>query len=94
MGSRWCVLGGGMLGMTLALRLRQAGRDVTLIEAAPDLGGLAGAWEIGGVTWDKHYHVTLLSDARVRAVLTELDLDRHMVWNQTLTGFYTGAKHY
>src|SRR6266550_1931993 len=38
------VVGGGMLGLTLAHRLRRQGRPVALYEAAPTLGGLAGAW--------------------------------------------------
>jgi cation diffusion facilitator CzcD-associated flavoprotein CzcO len=40
---RWAVVGGGMLGLTLAHRLQQAGQQVTLLEAAPEVGGLAGA---------------------------------------------------
>lgn len=35
------IVGGGMLGLTLALRLRQQGHDVTVYEAAPEPGGLA-----------------------------------------------------
>ena len=64
----WCIVGGGMLGLTLARRLAQRGHQVTLFEAAPQLGGLASAWELGDVTWDRHYHVTLLSDAHLRRV--------------------------
>ncbi|MEM9905330.1 MAG: FAD-dependent oxidoreductase, partial [Cyanobacteria bacterium P01_D01_bin.44] len=44
---RWAIVGGGMLGMTLAHRLAQAGKQVTLFEAAPELGGLASAWQLG-----------------------------------------------
>ncbi len=91
---RWAVAGGGMLGMTLALRLREAGHDVTLLEAAPGLGGLVSAWRIGDITWDRHYHVTLLSDARLRAVLRELGLDASMRWVETRTGFYSGGRHH
>jgi protoporphyrinogen oxidase len=80
--------------MTLALRLRQAGHDVTLFEAADEFGGLAAAWDIGGLTWDKHYHVTLLSDLNLRAVLGELGLEEEMKWVETKTGFYTGGQHY
>ena len=86
---RWAIVGGGFLGMTLAHRLAQAGHDVTLLEAAPALGGLAGAWQLGDVVWDRHYHVTLLSDTRLRALLEELGLEREMAWVQTRTGFYT-----
>ena len=71
---RWAVVGGGVLGMTVAHRLRAAGHTVTLYEGASDLGGLASAWTIDlpdgeRLTWDRHYHVTLLSDLRTRGLL-------------------------
>jgi protoporphyrinogen oxidase len=91
---RWAVVGGGMLGLTLAHRLQQAGQQVTLLEAAPEVGGLAGAWQIGGVTWDRHYHVTLLSDLRLRGLLSELGLEADMKWVETRTGFYTDGQLY
>lgn len=91
---RWGIVGGGMLGMTLALRLAQAGQDVTLFEAADHLGGLASAWSLGDVVWDRHYHVTLLSDTTLRALLTELDLEKEMQWVETRTGFYTDDELY
>ena len=95
----WAVVGGGMLGMTLAHRLRREGHRVTLYEAAPDLGGLASAWklEVPGeepIVWDRHYHVTLLSDGRVRALLGELGLDDQMQWVETRTGCYTDGNLY
>ena len=33
----WGIVGGGMMGMTLAHRLSQQGHKVTLFEAAPNL---------------------------------------------------------
>lgn len=87
---RWAVVGGGMLGLTLALRLVQAGKKVSLFEAAAEAGGLAGVWQLGDVVWDKHYHVTLLSDLAVRGVLEELGLADDMRWVETRTGFYLG----
>jgi len=59
--SHWGIIGGGMLGVTLAHRLTQQGKRVTLIEAASHLGGLASAWQVGDLVWDRHYHVTLLA---------------------------------
>jgi len=91
---RWAIVGGGFLGMTLAHRLAQHGQDVTLFEAAPALGGLASAWSLGDVVWDRHYHVTLLSDSCLRALLTELELEKEMAWVETRTGFYTDATLY
>ncbi|TWT48709.1 NAD(P)/FAD-dependent oxidoreductase [Botrimarina hoheduenensis] len=94
----WAVVGGGMLGMTLAHELCKQGVRVTLLEAAPELGGLAAAWTLQDeetgrtVTWDRHYHVTLLSDTRLRALLEEIGLAEDMRWVETKTGFYSGGK--
>ncbi len=85
----WAVLGGGILGMTLALRLQQQGHKVTLFESRANLGGLADAWTIGDVMWDRHYHVTLMSDMLAREVLKELGLEDQMQWVETKTGFFT-----
>ena len=91
---RWCIVGGGLLGLTLAHRLAQAGEDVTLLEAAPELGGLASAWQVGDVTWDRYYHVVMLSDSHLRRLLSELDLDAEINWKVTRSGFFTGSGLY
>ena len=83
-----------MLGLTLAHRLAQAGDAVTVFEAAPFLGGLASAWDLDGVVWDRHYHVTLLSDTHLRALLSELGLEHEMEWRETRTGCYTDGRLY
>ena len=87
--TKFAIVGGGMLGLTLAMRMTKQGHDVTLIEAAPTLGGLAGVWNIGDVVFDKHYHVTLLSDSRTRGLVEEIGLGDDLRWIETKTGFYT-----
>lgn len=88
----WGIVGGGMMGLTLALRLAQAGQRVMVLEAAPSIGGLASTWQIADFTWDKHYHVTLLSDEYLRKLLEELDLEQTIRWVETKTGFLTDGK--
>ncbi len=94
--ARWAVVGGGVLGIALSQRLRAEGNDVTLIEASAELGGLASAWDIEvdgkAITWDRHYHVTLLSDSRTRAWLASLGLDSELRWVETKTGFYASDR--
>ena len=80
-----------MLGLTLALRLAERGTLVTLLEAAPDLGGLASAWRIGEVTWDRHYHVTLASDLHLRKLLSDIGLEGDLRWSEVGTGFFSGG---
>jgi protoporphyrinogen oxidase len=87
-GQHWAIVGGGILGMTLAWDLARPGRRITIFEAGSTPGGLASAWRLGDIVWDRHYHVTLLSDASLRGLLAELDLDRDMRWKKTRTGFY------
>lgn len=89
MSERVAIVGSGFLGMTLALRLAETGVSVTLIEGSDGIGGLAAAWEIGDVVWDKHYHVTLASDRFTRNLVEQLGLDDEYRWVETKTGFYT-----
>ena len=74
--------------MTVALRLAQRGHDVTLLESAPATGGLASPESIGDVTWDRFYHVMLLSDSHLVGLLDELGLAHKAHWRETRTGFY------
>jgi protoporphyrinogen oxidase len=89
---RWLVIGGGVMGMTLAHRLSKRGQDVVLAEAAPTMGGLTSGWKLGEVTWDRFYHVTLMSDTHLRGILEELDLEKELKWVETKTGFYADGK--
>jgi len=88
------IVGGGIMGMTLAHRLVQEGYEVTVFEGAPELGGLVSPWKMGDVEWDKFYHVILLSDFRTRQLLKELDLEDQINWVETKTGFYINRKLY
>lgn len=82
----WAVVGGGVLGMHVAGRLAGSGDDVTLVEAAPDLGGLASAWRIGDVTWDRHYHVIVPTDGHTIALVDRLGLRDQLVWRSVPAG--------
>ena len=90
--SKIAIIGSGFLGLTLALRLSEAGNRVTVYESASEIGGLASAWRIGDVVWDKHYHVTLLSDSFTRKIVEEIGLKDEFEWVETKTGFYTDGK--
>lgn len=94
MSKKIAIVGSGFLGLTLALRLSEKGWDVTVFEAADEIGGLASAWKIGDVTWDKHYHVTLLSDTYTRKIVEEIGLGDEFEWVETKTGFFTDGQLY
>src|SRR5665647_2277361 len=90
----WGIIGGGIMGMTLALRLAQRGFKVTLLESSPKVGGLASTIEMDGVVWDRFYHVILMSDLNTRRVIEEIGLKDKLKWVETKTGFYSEGKLY
>lgn len=90
----WGIIGGGMLGMTLALRLAERGDKVTIFESADKAGGLTSSWQLNGVIWDKFYHVILMSDLNTRRILKEIGLENECNWVETKTGFYSDGKLY
>ncbi|MER5554451.1 hydroxysqualene dehydroxylase HpnE [Streptomyces sp. NPDC002793] len=57
--SRAVVVGGGLAGVTAALRLADAGLAVTLLEGRPRLGGLAFSFRRGDLSVDNGQHVYL-----------------------------------
>jgi protoporphyrinogen oxidase len=86
------IVGGGILGLTLAHRLARAGHHVELFEASPALGGLAGWHDYGSFTWDRFYHCILPRDAHLIGLITDLGLASELRWRETGTGYYAGGK--
>jgi len=74
--------------MALASRLADAGHTVRLFEAASTTGGLASPDTIGGYTWDRFYHVILMSDRHLISWLDRLGLKSQLEWGDTRTGFW------
>lgn len=91
---KYAVIGGGILGSLIALRLSQQGVCVTLFESENTLGGLAGTCRINDIVWDKYYHVILFSDMHLRKLLKELNLEQEIKWVETKTGFFTDGRLY
>jgi protoporphyrinogen oxidase len=86
------IVGGGILGMTAAYRLAQAGVAVSLYERAPDLGGLVGSFDFDGYSVDRFYHVNLPTDDRILALAEELDLSDRWRFRPTKVGFYDDGR--
>ena len=82
------IVGAGVLGTTLALRLVQAGVRVTLLERAPTPGGLAGAMDFAGHKVDRFYHVIVPSDERMLALTEELGLTDQLSFHPVGVGFF------
>ncbi|HEV2242211.1 MAG TPA: hydroxysqualene dehydroxylase HpnE [Streptosporangiaceae bacterium] len=66
------VIGGGLAGITAAITLREAGADVTLLEARPWLGGATSSFSRGGLKIDTGQHVFLRCCTSYRELLARL----------------------
>jgi protoporphyrinogen oxidase len=91
-GARVGIVGGGILGLTSAYRLLQAGAEVAVFERSTDLGGLVGAFDFDGHRVDRFYHVILPTDDRVRGLAEELGLGDRFRFRPTGVGFYDDGR--
>lgn len=86
------IVGGGILGTVLGLRLQQAGAQVTVLERAPSLGGLAGSMDFGGHTVDRFYHVVVPSDEHMISLAEEVGLGDQLRFRPVGAGFLIDGK--
>jgi protoporphyrinogen oxidase len=94
--TRVAVLGGGALGLTVALRLARRGAQVTVIEKEGELGGLAAGFLVGdsGTYLEKFYHHLFRSDKEIQALIAELGLGDKLLWLNQLTATLYHGKYY
>lgn len=69
------VVGGGLAGITTALRLADAGRPVVLLEGRPRLGGAAFSFKRGDLSIDNGQHVFLRCCDSYQWLLKRLDAE-------------------
>lgn len=88
------ILGGGISGLTCALRLAQAGHSVTIYEGSEQLGGLGTFFEHGGRTFEKFYHCTLPSDGPLLRTLEALGIRDEVYWRPTTFAYAHAGKFF
>ncbi|MHB8575105.1 MAG: NAD(P)/FAD-dependent oxidoreductase [Dehalococcoidia bacterium] len=82
------VVGGGALGLATALRLARAGRQVTVLEREPALGGLAAGFRPGAdsaATLEKFYHHIFKTDRTIIRYINDLGLGEKLLWGTPVT---------
>jgi protoporphyrinogen oxidase len=89
-----CIVGGGILGLTLAYRLACGGRDVRVFEREHTLGGLAAAFDFDGHLVDRYYHVVLPTDHHVTGLARELGLGDRLQFRTTRVGYFDAGRMY
>ena len=82
------IVGGGPAGLGLAYSLAKAGHEVTVFEAAPELGGLARSFRLGDVDIERYYHFICGTDDTYFRYLKELGIESKLQWENTRMGFF------
>jgi squalene-associated FAD-dependent desaturase len=78
------IVGGGLAGITTALRCADAGRQVALLEGAVRLGGLTTSFHRGDLVLDNGQHVFLRCCTSYRALLERLGVTDRTALQQQL----------
>ena len=87
------IIGGGYTGLTAAWRLAaEPDVQVTLVESAPQLGGLAGGFPLADTSLEKTYHHLFLTDRDILQVVGELGLQDKLVWCDSSVGIYRDGR--
>jgi protoporphyrinogen oxidase len=91
---RAIVIGGGPAGLKAAHELRKAGLEVTLLEAAPVLGGLASSFDVQGTTIERYYHFICRGDDDLVETLDELGLSSRLHWKNSRMAYFVDGRIY
>jgi protoporphyrinogen oxidase len=91
---RVVVIGGGPAGLKAAHVARKAGAEVTLLESAPVLGGLASSFDVQGVRIERYYHFICKGDDHLQATLDELGLSQRLRWRDSRMAYFVDGTLY
>lgn len=85
------VIGGGFAGLTAALRLAQAGHQVTLWEKGR-YGGQAATIPFDDTRIEIFYHHLFQSDTSITALANELGVGDRLMWLPSDVGYFADGK--
>jgi protoporphyrinogen oxidase len=87
------VVGGGFAGLVAALRLAQAGCQVTLWERGR-LGGQAATFEVADTRLEIFYHHLFQSDTSIAALAEEIGVGDKLMWLPSNVGYFADGRIY
>jgi protoporphyrinogen oxidase len=90
--SRVIVIGAGAMGLAAAYHALRRGHAVTVLEAAPEAGGMAAHFDLGGLSIERYYHFVCKADRATFDLLAQLGIGERMRWVPTSMGYYIDGK--
>ena len=88
------VIGGGFGGLAAAHHLLRSGAQVSLYEAADELGGQASTFALGGSRLERFYHHLFNTDRDIIGLLNEVGLGKLLMWLPSRNGMYYDGRIY
>jgi protoporphyrinogen oxidase len=89
---RVVVVGGGLAGLAASYDLVRNGFQVTLLESAPEYGGLASSFTLEGQPIERFYHFICGTDAHLMKLVEELGISSKLNWEPSKTSFFYHGK--
>ncbi|MBV8753809.1 MAG: NAD(P)/FAD-dependent oxidoreductase [Hyphomicrobiales bacterium] len=86
------VIGAGAMGLAAGYYALKRGHRVTVLEAAPEAGGMAAHFDLGGLSIERFYHFVCKADRPTFELLDELGLGERMRWVVTSMGYYIDGR--
>jgi protoporphyrinogen oxidase len=90
--ARVVVIGAGAMGLAAGYYALKRGHGVTVLEAAPEPGGMAAHFDLGGLSIERYYHFVCKADRPTFDLLAELGLGDRMRWVATSMGYYIDGR--
>lgn len=92
--TRVIVIGGGPAGIRAAHHLVKRGAQVTLLESAPLLGGLASSFDLDGLRIERYYHFICRGDDHLVQALAEIGLSHKLRWRDSRMAYFVDGTLY
>lgn len=88
------MIGAGAMGLAAAYHASKAGYKVQILEAAPEIGGMAAHFDLDGLSIERFYHFVCKGDQPTFELLQDLGIGGQMRWRATSMGYFTGGRLY
>jgi protoporphyrinogen oxidase len=92
--ARVVIIGAGAMGLAAAYHAVKRGHRVTVLEAAPEAGGMAAHFDLGGLSIERYYHFVCQADRPTFDLMDELGIGDRMRWVPTTMGYFVDGKLY